>query len=192
MRGWRCYDRYVPAYGYVVLAAGWLIWATAFLRVKRSSEPAKVVDRRARWGIVMAGFGYGLLWQGRFWERPLPVWRLVLAIGFLALASLLSWTATQALGRHWRIDAGLSADHQLVTSGPYRVVRHPIYASMLCLFLGTGAMLTPLPLFAIAFCFFLVGTEIRVRIEERLLASRFGDTFADYRHRVPAYVPFLR
>jgi protein-S-isoprenylcysteine O-methyltransferase Ste14 len=182
----------MPVYGYAILAAGWLVWATAFLTARRSSEPAKVVDRRARFGIALAGVGYGLLWQGRFWERPLPVWRLVLSIVFLLLASLLSWTGTRALGRQWRIDAGLSADHELVMSGPYRVVRHPIYSSMLCLFLGTGTMLTPLPLFAIAACFFFAGTEIRVRIEERLLASRFGDSFAAYHHRVPAYIPFLR
>ncbi len=140
----------------------------------------------------MAGIGYGLLWQGHFWQRPLPLWRVAGSICFLAIASVLSWTGTRALGRQWRIDAGLSADHELVMAGPYRVVRHPIYASMLFLFAGTGLMMTPPLLFAIAAVFFIAGTEIRVRIEERLLASRFGSTFADYRRRVPAYIPFVR
>jgi protein-S-isoprenylcysteine O-methyltransferase Ste14 len=140
----------------------------------------------------MAGIGYGLLWQGRFWERPLPEWRLAVSCVSLAAACLLSWSATRALGRQWRVDAGLSADHELVMSGPYRVVRHPIYASMLFLFFGTGVAMTPPVLFAIAAVFFIAGTEMRVRIEERLLASRFGDQFADYRRRVPAYIPFVR
>ena len=69
----------------------------------------------------------------------------------LALACILSRTGTRALGRQWRIDAGLSADHELVTRGPHRVVRHPIYTSML---------------FAIGAVCFVAGTEIRVHIEE--------------------------
>jgi protein-S-isoprenylcysteine O-methyltransferase Ste14 len=59
------------------------------------------------------------------------------------LASLLSWTATRALGRHLRFDAALTPDHQLVRSGPYRLLRHPIYTSMFCLLLGTGFVITP-------------------------------------------------
>ena len=188
----RCYYRCVPLYGCVILAVGWVVWATPFVLAKRTGEPAKVVDRRARWGIVLLGIGYMLLWQVRFWEGPLAAWRLALTIVFLAVAGLLSWTATRALGRQWRIDAGLSSDHELVTSGPYRVVRHPIYTSMLCLFLATGLAISPLPLMAVAAVFFFTGTEIRVRIEERLLASRFDETFAADRRRVPAYVPFPR
>ena len=182
----------MPAYGYSILVAGWIAWAAPFALAKRTAEPAKVVDRRARWGVVLVAIGYMLLWQGPFWLRPLPAWRLALAIPFLVLAGLLSWTATRALGRQWRIDAGLSADHELVMAGPYRVLRHPIYTSMLCVFLATGIVMTPLPLFALAAVFFLAGTEIRVRLEERLLASVFGERFTQYRRRVPAYVPFLR
>jgi protein-S-isoprenylcysteine O-methyltransferase Ste14 len=183
----------VPAYAYLVVIGGWFIWVAPFLRSwARRAGPATVVDRRARWGLILEGIGYGLLWQGRFWERPLPAWRLASSIVFLALACLLSWSAAPALGRQWRIDAGLNSDHQLVTSGPYRVVRHPIYASMLCLFVWMGLMIAPPLLFAIAAVFFIAGTETRVRIEERLLASRFGETFVEYRRRVPAYIPLVR
>jgi hypothetical protein len=182
----------MKAHGYLALAVGWIVWATPFLLAKRSAEPPRVVDRRARWGVVLAGIGYGMLWQGRFWERELTAWQLSLAIVFLALACLLSWTGTRALGRQWRIDAGLSADHELVTHGPYRVVRHPIYTSMLCLFLANALLTSSLPLFAIGAVCFVAGTEIRVRIEEKLLAAHFGDQFTAYRRRVPAYIPFLR
>ena len=136
--------------------------------------------------------GYGILWQGKFWEQTLPVWRLAPGVCFLVLASVLSWTATRALGRQWRIDAGLSSDHELVTAGPYSIVRHPIYTSMLCMILGMGFLIAPLPLFAAAIVFFMAGTEVRVRVEERLLASHFGEAFQEYRRRVPAYIPFLR
>ena len=182
----------MPAYGYAVLAAGWLVWLIPFLIAKRADTPARVLDRRARWGILLVVIAYSVLWQGPFWLRPLPVWRLAISVALLLLASLFSWTGTRALGRQLRFDAGLSADHQLVTSGPYRVVRHPIYTSMLCLILGTGSMISTPLLLALAVVLFLTGTEIRVRAEERLLASHFGDSYADYRRRVPAYVPFVR
>ena len=181
----------MPAYAYAILVGGWLLWLTPFLRARKTEQPAKQVDRRARWGVLLVGVSYCLLWQGRFWERPPQPWQIALSILFFALASLLSWTGALALGRQWRIDAGLSTDHELITSGPYRFVRHPIYTSMLCVLLATGFVVTPLWLFLAAVILFIVGTETRVRIEDRLLASQFGGTFQEYRRRVPAYIPFM-
>jgi protein-S-isoprenylcysteine O-methyltransferase Ste14 len=63
---------------------------------------------------------------------------------------------------------------------------------MLCLLLGTGFMISPLPLLALAAVLFVAGTEIRVRTEERLLASQFGDRFEEYRKGRPAYIPLVR
>ena len=63
---------------------------------------------------------------------------------------------------------------------------------MLCILLGTGVLLTSLPLFLTSIVLFTVGTEIRVRVEDALLASRFGDQFRDYRRSVAAYIPFIR
>jgi len=150
------------------------------------------LDRRARWGILLVGIAYSILGQNKFWERSVPGWRITLSIIFFLLAGLLSWTGVRALGRQWRIDAGLSSDHELVMSGPYRLVRHPIYTSMLCILCGTGFLITPLPFLLLSVLIFAIGTEIRVRIEDRLLVSRFGDRFRDYQRNVPAYIPFLR
>lgn len=179
-------------YIYSILAVGWLAWSLPFLIARRSSEPAAEVDRRARWGIVLVGISYAILWQGRFWERPFSAWRVAAGACFLTLAALLSWTSTRALGRQWRVDAGLSSDHELVMTGPYRIIRHPIYTSMLCVLLGTGFMVSSWPLFLLAFVVFIVGTEIRVRIEDKLLASRFGDRFSAYQRSVGAYIPFVK
>jgi len=182
----------VPGYAYVVLAVGCVIWVIPFLLARRHQERAAVIDRRARWGMLLVALSYALLWQNSFWERPLPTWRLVLSVFFLLCAIVLSWTGIRSLGRQWRVDAGLGHEHELITTGPYKFVRHPIYASMLCLLLGTGFMITPLWLFLLALCVFLVGTEIRVRIEDRLLSSRFAEKFQEYQRKVPAYIPFLR
>jgi protein-S-isoprenylcysteine O-methyltransferase Ste14 len=182
----------MPAYAYVILAAGWLSWVMPFLLLRRNTGPAAKLDRRARWGILLVAIAYSLLWQNRFWERPLPGWRVPLSILLFTLAAVLSWTGSSALGRQWRIDAGLNPDHELVTTGPYRVVRHPIYTSMLCVLAGTGFIITPLLVLLLSAIVFLAGTEIRVRIEDGLLASRFGEQFQEYRRTVPAYIPFLR
>ncbi len=52
--------------------------------------------------------------------------------------------------------------------------------------------MTPLPLFLLAIVVFVFGTEIRVRIEDKLLALQFGETFHQYQQNVPAYIPFLK
>jgi len=182
----------MPKYAYAILVAGWLFWLMPFLLAKRSSEPAKRLDRRARWGILLVAVAYSLLWPGQFWERSPQPWQVALSFVFCVFASLLSWTGARALGRQWRIDAGLSADHQLITSGPYHFVRHPIYTSMLCILLGTGFLITPWWLLLLSLLLLIIGTEIRVRIEDNLLASQFGARFREYQQRVPAYLPFLK
>lgn len=180
----------MPKYAYAIVMLGWLIWMTPFFRARQAEKPAKQVDRRARWGILLVAIAYTLIWQGHFWERSRQFWQVALSVVLFVLASLLSWSGARALGRQWRIDAGLSADHELVTSGPYRFVRHPIYASLLCILLGTGFLITPWQLLLPAILLFVIGTEIRVRIEDHLLASKFGDRFSEYKKRVPAYIPF--
>jgi protein-S-isoprenylcysteine O-methyltransferase Ste14 len=182
----------MPAYAYAILALGWLVWLLPFLLFRRRSSAPVKLDRRARWGLLLEILAYSLLWQSDFWTRSSAPWRIASSIALFVLAGLLSWTAVRALGRQWRIDAGLNPDHELVRSGPYGVVRHPIYSSMISMLLGTGFMITPWPLLLAAFVLFLIGTEIRVRVEDKLLASRFGDRFRQYRRSVPAYMPLLR
>jgi len=63
---------------------------------------------------------------------------------------------------------------------------------MLCVLLGTGFVITPLPLLALSLLVFMAGTEVRVRIEDGLLFSRFGERFRNYQRSVPAYIPFLK
>lgn len=182
----------MPAYAYIVLAVGWLVWVTPFFLAKRGRPKAATLDRRARWGILLVGIAFALVFQNPFREKVVAGWQVALSVLFLALASILSWTGARTLGLQWRVDAGLNADHQLVTAGPYRVIRHPIYTSILCLMWGVGVMLAPWQLFLAATVLALVGTEIRVRIEDRLLASRFGEQFRQYQQSVPAYLPFIR
>jgi len=63
---------------------------------------------------------------------------------------------------------------------------------MLCVLLGTGVLAAPYYLFLPAVLIFLIGTEIRMRVEDGMLASRFGEQFTAYQHNVPRLIPFLK
>jgi protein-S-isoprenylcysteine O-methyltransferase Ste14 len=179
-------------HAYGALMAGWILWGLPFVPAVFRRSTAATRDRSARWGLLFQGVGYFIVWQGlRRMVEPGTA-RVAGAALLFALAAALSWTAVRALGRHWRVEAGLDADHELVRSGPYRLVRHPIYTSMIAMLLATGLLVAPLHLLAIAAALEVVGTEIRVRVEDALLSARFGDAFAQYRRTVPAYVPFVR
>ena len=104
----------------------------------------------------------------------------------------LAATGVRHLGKQWRMNAALNADHELVTSGPYRIVRHPIYASMFAMMIMCILLLGKLPWWPIAIALFLTGIEIRIHAEDGLLRERFGVRFEDWKSKVPAYVPLLR
>ena len=71
------------------------------------------------------------------------------------------------------------------------MVRNPIYTSMLLVICATAVVIAPWQLFIVSLVLFAIGTEIRVRTEENLLAGKFGEDFQQYKKSVPAYIPFL-
>ena len=176
----------------LITVVGTCLWAIPFFLVRTKGQGALRRDRRARWGIGLQAVAYSILWQGHFWERSPERWLIALSVTLFVLASAISWTAARALGSHFRLDAAVDATHELVKSGPYRIVRHPIYTSMLCLLLATGLLISPPLLLSIALIVFLAGAEIRMRIEDALLGAQFGPSFVDYKRHVPGLVPFLR
>jgi|SRR5579863_2899320 len=181
----------MPANAYLIVVAGVVAWFAPFVPAHQKTGPAKVVNRRSRWGVLLQFAAFTLLWQGHFWQRSLPSWRTLLSIALFAIAVALSWTSSHALRGQLRIDAGLGPEHKLVRSGPYSFVRHPIYTSMLVVICAIAVIFTPWLLFLVSLVLFVAGTEIRVRTEEKLLAMKFGDEFQDYKRAVPAYIPFL-
>jgi protein-S-isoprenylcysteine O-methyltransferase Ste14 len=181
----------MPTYAYLLIVIGVIVWFYPFVPAHRGTTAASVVNSRSRWGLLLQFLAYALLWQGHFWTRSLPWWRAVVSVLLFALAAVLSWTSSRALAGQLRIDAALGADHRLVRSGPYAVVRNPIYTSMLLVLFAIGLIIAGWKLFVVALLLFVIGTEIRVRIEERLLASHFGEEFQAYKRSIPAYLPFV-
>ena len=181
----------MPFYIYLIIVAGIVIWFYPFVGAHNRTPPAASVNRNSRWGVLLQFIAFVLVWQGKFWMRPLPLWRFAACILMFVLAILFSWTSSRALAGQLRIDAALGEEHRLIKSGPYALVRNPIYTSMLLVLCAIAVVIAGWILFAIALAFFLVGTEIRVRTEERLLATKFGEEFEDYKRNVGAYVPFM-
>jgi protein-S-isoprenylcysteine O-methyltransferase Ste14 len=177
---------------WIVLLAAWVLWGLPFLihRAREKKRPAQVTVTSSNWGIGLQMVGYFLAWASG--PRPKPPAALLAGIFFAGLAVALSWTGIRSLGKQLRIQAGLYADHELVRSGPYRIVRHPIYAGMLSMFLAVALIWGAWILSAIGLAFMIVGTEIRVRLEDGLLASRFGHQFQEFKASTAAYIPFLR
>ncbi|HTW49239.1 MAG TPA: isoprenylcysteine carboxylmethyltransferase family protein [Acidobacteriaceae bacterium] len=173
----------------------WLVWSLAFVKPSRQAAGAKkkAGAPQSRLGIGLVMLGFACLWA---YVRPVgfhkPAWELVMSMVLGPPSVALAWAATRHLGKQWRYQAALLDDHELIRTGPYAWIRHPIYTSMLGMVLTTGFCWTWWPLFLAAVAVFLAGTEIRVRSEDKILAERFGDTFAEYRKSVPAYLPLVR
>jgi len=170
----------------------WILWIFPFVsrtRKQRGKESV-VMAPAAKRGIWIQSIAYFLAWCRIVQSNPRPL--LIASMIVAPLSTLLVWQAIGHLGKQWRIQAGLFADHELVRTGPYRFVRHPIYASMLGMLVASGLVMTHWAVLIVAVAIFIVGTEIRVRAEDGLLESRFGETFRDYRAAVPAYIPFVR
>ena len=90
--------------------------------------------------------------------------------------------------RSWRFRAKLDERHQLATGGPFRIVRHPIYMGLNMLALGT-ALWVPTAIVWAGCVLMAIGSDLRARAEETLLASAFGPVYHEYRKRTRRFVP---
>lgn len=182
-----------------LVALGWAGMGLAFLRRPRHPQTSATTapDRAARFGILLGAVGFALVWTFRRPETVGPfgldgalAWAaVVLTAGLVLVALWLVWSAFRVLGAQWSAEARALERHELVTTGPYARVRHPIYAALGALLLTTGlAISRPWALVGGALLYG-VGTAIRVRREEALLRRTFGETFIAYASAVPAFLP---
>lgn len=98
-------------------------------------------------------------------------------------------SSSRTMGKNWSLVARTREDHQLVQTGPFAVVRHPIYVALFLFMVGmaiayghTRNLILAVPVYAVA-------TWLRARHEERLLRDRFGADYDAYAARVKRFVP---
>lgn len=186
--------------GLAVLALGFLAFAIAVLAARaRRGAADQGPQRRSRRSIVgivvqsLAFFVTALGAAGTMFDPLSP-----LALGEAAVIALLMagsvalfvW-ASRTMGRNWSVVARTRSDHELVTTGPFAFVRHPIYSALalqlIALAIGLGnewRLIVALPLYAI-------GTWLRIAQEEKLLRAAFGREYDAYAARVKRFVPGL-
>ncbi len=124
--------------------------------------------------------------------RVLPVGAGWVVVGLaLHVASFgFAIAARRVLGRNWSGAITQKADHELVRSGPYCFVRHPIYSAMLGMVVGTALVSGDVHAFLGA-ALMAAAYVRKIRLEERNLAELFGDAYADYRRTTRALIPWL-
>ena len=180
---------------WIELLVCWMAWFAAFLKPNRQAKGQKAAVRAlsSRWGIGLVFVAFLLIWT---WLKPIGFQKstacLVASMMVGPISVLLAWASAHELGKQWRLEAAVSADHKLIQTGPYRWIRHPIYTSMFGMLMATAAAYTWWPMWVAGAVAFIAGTEIRVRAEDRLLEQHFQDSFREYRSRVRAYIPLIR
>ena len=92
------------------------------------------------------------------------------------------------LGRNWGQPMTLKQGHELVTTGPYRFVRHPIYTGIGLALLGSTIVT---PLWIVAFVCLTGYFVYSARTEERIMTSQFPDQYPEYKDRTKMLVPFV-
>lgn len=181
------------------LLVGWAFCGAIFLFRKRPPKaPERTRDRTAMIGLALEAAAFAVVWSR---QRPpgSPFLGIGLgveiAIGVVALALLvgslvLTQAAVRRLGKQWSIAARLVDSHELITDGPYGLVRHPIYTGLFGMLIATGLAVSRWPFLLAGAALYWIGTVIRTHAEERLLRGAFGTAYDDYARRVPALIPW--
>jgi protein-S-isoprenylcysteine O-methyltransferase Ste14 len=183
----------------IMVAVGWLGFFVFFFS---QANPARAAETKrapaSTFGIVLQMVGYSLVWMLQRHPpaagAPLSAAEITLDVLAPVVSVLSAWmglSAVRTLGRQWSYTARLVQDHELVTQGPYRIVRHPIYAAMFGKLLATNFAFGHWIGLPVAGSVFVIGTLIRIRAEERLLREAFGAEFEAYAQRVPTFIPFV-
>ncbi len=145
--------------------------------------------------IAFHGVGFGVMYHGiaqarntttdRYLFLPLaPLGALVILSG----AALMCWAMSYF--RSWRLHAKIDTGHELATGGPFAWLRHPIYAGIDLLAIGTVLWL-PTQTEMLAVLLLIIGSDLRARAEEIVLVKAFGETYTTYMARTKRFIPGL-
>jgi len=160
--------------------------------------PIAASHRSPRETVVLALAWLGsmilpLLWifSPLFAIADYPLNSVVFAAGVLVAASGL-WLFRQShieLGKNWSISLDLREGHQLVTSGLYRHLRHPMYTSIFLCALGQALVVPNWIVGPANLVAFFVLFAVRVQPEERMMAEKFGDQYRSYLAKTKRLIP---
>lgn len=99
--------------------------------------------------------------------------------------------AIQTLGKHFTATVTLTDDHQVITKGPYRFVRHPSYLGAFLAIIGAAVFLNSILATLFAAVCMSIAYYFRINVEEKMLSSYFGKSYESYKLRTKMFIPFL-
>ena len=122
----------------------------------------------------------------------LPCWLFYPGLALFLVGAVFYLWAKSVLGRFWSIEVRVLTDHTVIEKGPFRLIRHPMYAGQVLVYIG----LLGLALQSWAtILFILIMSSIyygnRIRIEERFLVAELRDAYLDYMKRTKRLIPFV-
>jgi protein-S-isoprenylcysteine O-methyltransferase len=179
----------------IIWTVFWVLWVIPAVFGKRTIRRQTSSSRILQIALLLVAYvlivngGLGWDWLNR---RVVPASTISLWSGYgLLLAGMLfaGW-ARIFLGGNWSSNVTLKQDHTLVRSGPYRIVRHPIYTGLLVALLGTAIVLGEVRCF-LGVILAAIAWKIKSKSEEALMVELFGDQYARYRQEVKGLVPYL-
>jgi protein-S-isoprenylcysteine O-methyltransferase Ste14 len=169
-------------------AAFWLYWLLAAFSMKRGRVPwsRELRIRAVLLVVVVVLVRLGVLRGHAVHTEP---WREALGLVLFALGLAFAIWARVHIGRNWGTPMTQKVEPELVTSGPYGLVRHPIYSGIITAGLGTALALGWYWLVPVALggSYFIYGATV----EERYLAEQFPDTYPPYKRSTKMLVPFV-
>ncbi len=182
-----------------IIPALWLIWLIYWIGAAiGAKETQREEDLRSRLthhvplilgGILLGWPGIaGMQLERRF--VPLSLTWFWCTVSIIAIGLGFSIAARAWLGGNWSGSVTIKKGHELIRSGPYALVRHPIYTGLLLALIGTAIAIGRWRAL-IALVFFILAIARKITIEERFMSEQFNDAYARYREQVAALVPFV-
>lgn len=184
-----------PAVAIVGLWVAWVVSWVAAAAWQRTTEKRVGSAAELRYRIVLGVGGVLLALPSHRYVGPLRLWRVTwaeawVATGAIAVGFLFAWWARVHLGSLWSGSITKKTDHRVIESGPYRIVRHPIYTGILLAVIATGLVKGTVPS-VVGAAVITVGLWMKAALEENWLREELGpEAYDGYRRRVPMLVPF--
>lgn len=185
--------------GYLILAA-WFSWFCYWRISARHTKPIERRESRASRAAHIAPMligaalllmrtipGGGLLFR-RLWAPSAGIDAVAVALVVAGLA--FSVWARAHLGSNWSGTVTVKQGHALIRTGPYALLRHPIYTGLLLGFIGTALWRDQWRAW-LAVLIVVAALWYKLRLEERWMGETFGELYAQYRHQTYALIPYV-
>jgi protein-S-isoprenylcysteine O-methyltransferase Ste14 len=168
---------------------------------RRSSRTKDIQSKRGKADIaLLSGMWLGsvvlpILWIATpllsFADYPLHASQYAVGVALFSLGLWLFYRSHADLSTNWSVSLDIREDHQLITSGVYRHLRHPMYSAILLQAVGQALIAPNWIVGTVYLCAFLLMCALRLGLEEQMMLQQFGERYEIYRRDSHRLIPFL-